>query len=188
MPLRLGVMVLLPLLVLAWAAVHLNDGLARSLPAGLAGQLALTQSALVVREAPARSLELLDLARLLAPGTLVEEGALRRQIFVVAQGGDATRFEALSIQYLRRFRRSVYAGNFRQRFAAALTRLDFDSDRTRIARLERMLEHYGDPQTGYLSRALPMREGETDGDYDHLARTAEWLAGGDGPDGGEGEA
>ncbi len=113
---------------------------ARTLPAGLAGQLALTQSALMVREAPARSLELLDLARLLAPGTLVEEGALRRQIFVVAQGGDARRFETLAIQYLRRFRRSVYAGNFRQRFAAALTRLDFDSDRTRIASLERMLD------------------------------------------------
>lgn len=112
----------------------------RTMPAGLAGQLALTQSALMVREAPAKSLELLDLARLLAPGTLVEEGALRRQIFVVAQGGDARRFEALSIQYLRRFRRSVYAGNFRQRFAGALTRLDFDSDRTRIASLERMLD------------------------------------------------
>ncbi|MER2250118.1 chemotaxis protein [Methylorubrum podarium] len=112
----------------------------RTMPSGLAGQLALTQSALMVREAPAKSLELLDLARLLAPGTLVEEGALRRQIFVVAQGGDARRFEALAIQYLRRFRRSVYAGNFRQRFAGALTRLDFDSDRTRIASLERMLD------------------------------------------------
>lgn len=112
----------------------------RTMPAGLAGQLALTQSALMVREAPAKSLELLDLARLLAPGTLVEEGALRRQIFVVAQGGDARRFEGLAIQYLRRFHRSVYAGNFRQRFAGALTRLDFDSDRTRIASLERMLD------------------------------------------------
>ncbi len=87
-----------------------------------------------------RSLELLDLARLLSPGTLVEEGALRRQIFVVAQGGDAARFEALSIQYLRRFRRSVYAGNFRQRFAAALTRLDFGSDGAREAQLARMLD------------------------------------------------
>ncbi|MFC7662065.1 hypothetical protein ACFQWF_30275 [Methylorubrum suomiense] len=54
--------------------------------------------------------------------------------------GSAARFEALSIQYLRRFRRSVYAGNFRQRFAAALTRLNFDNDRTRVASLERMLE------------------------------------------------
>ena len=39
--------------------------------------------------------------------------------------------------------------------------------------------------TGYLSRALPFREGDTGGDYDHLARVLEWSAGGDG-DGGEG--
>ena len=47
-------------------------------------------------------------------------------------------------------------------------------------RLEQLLLHYNDPTTGYLSRALPFREGETDGDYDHLARVLEWSAGGDG--------
>lgn len=52
-------------------------------------------------------------------------------------------------------------------------------------RLEQLLSHYNDPTTGYLSRALPFREGETDGDYDHLARVLEWSAGGDG--GAEGE-
>lgn len=49
-------------------------------------------------------------------------------------------------------------------------------------RLEALLDHYNNPDTGYLSRALPFREGETDGDYDHLARVLEWSAGGDGPD------
>ncbi len=44
-----------------------------------------------------------------------------------------------------------------------------------------------DPKTGYLSRALPFREGEIDGDYDHLARVLEWSAGGDGPDEDDGE-
>ena len=48
------------------------------------------------------------------------------------------------------------------------------------ARLEKLLLHYRDPQTGYLSRALPFREGEIDGDYDHLARVLEWSAGGPG--------
>ncbi|KTS24746.1 chemotaxis protein MotC, partial [Methylobacterium indicum] len=61
----------------------------RTQPPGLAGQLALTQAAVTVREAPRKAIELLDLARLLAPGTLVEEGALRREIFIHAQGGDA---------------------------------------------------------------------------------------------------
>jgi ATP-dependent helicase/nuclease subunit B len=49
------------------------------------------------------------------------------------------------------------------------------------SRLEKLLIHYQDPASGYLSRALPFREGETDGEYDHLARVLEWSAGGDGP-------
>ncbi len=52
-------------------------------------------------------------------------------------------------------------------------------------RLGRLIEHYRHPQNGYLSRALPFREGDTDGDYDHLARVLEWSAGADEP-GGEG--
>ena len=111
-----------------------------SMPVSLGAQLAMAQSALVVRDDPVQSIRLLDLARLLAPGTLVEEGALRREIFVLAQADDLTKFEALAIQYLRRFRHSVYAGNFRQRFAAALTRLDFTGDGARFARLQAMLD------------------------------------------------
>ncbi len=45
--------------------------------------------------------------------------------------------------------------------------------------LEKLLGHYGRVETGYKSRALPFREGDTDGDYDHLARVLEWSAGGD---------
>jgi ATP-dependent helicase/nuclease subunit B len=51
-------------------------------------------------------------------------------------------------------------------------------------RLEKLLDYYKDERTGYLSRALPFREGETDGDYDHLARVLEWSAGGDDGEGG----
>jgi ATP-dependent helicase/nuclease subunit B len=46
-------------------------------------------------------------------------------------------------------------------------------------RLEQLLQYYNDPANGYLSRALPFREGETQGDYDHLARVLEWSAGSD---------
>ncbi len=113
---------------------------AQGVPPSLGGQLALVQATLAVRDDPVLAVRLLDLARLIAPGTLVEEGALRREVFVLAQLGDIARFEALSIQYLRRFRHSVYAGNFRQRFAAALTRLEFGNDRGRFARLDAMLK------------------------------------------------
>ena len=54
------------------------------------------------------------------------------------------------------------------------------------ARLERLLFHYNDPATGYLSRALPFRVSDTDGAYDHLARVLEWSAGaGEASDGAE---
>lgn len=55
------------------------------------------------------------------------------------------------------------------------------------ARLEKLLLHYQNPSTGYLSRALPFREGEPGGDYDHLARVLEWSAGGEGAEPGDAE-
>ena len=52
------------------------------------------------------------------------------------------------------------------------------------ARLTELLTAYRDPQKGYLSRALPFKESDLTGDYDHLARVLEWSAGG-ADDGGE---
>ncbi|MCO6390988.1 double-strand break repair protein AddB [Aliihoeflea aestuarii] len=49
-------------------------------------------------------------------------------------------------------------------------------------RLERLIAYYQKPENGYVSRAVPFREGDFSGDYDHLARVHEWSAGGD--DGG----
>lgn len=117
----------------------LNEVDVHLLPPVLSGQIALVQSALIVRDDPAKAVALLDYVRLQLPGTLVEEAALRREIFVVSQLKDVNKFEALARQYLHRFRRSVYGGNFRQRFAAALTRLEFAKDETKFARLVSML-------------------------------------------------
>ena len=53
-------------------------------------------------------------------------------------------------------------------------------------RLAQLLADYQQPGKGYLSRALPFRETDLTGDYDHLARVLEWSAGGDtGGEGGE---
>ena len=51
--------------------------------------------------------------------------------------------------------------------------------------LTMFLDGFNMPSTGYLSRALPFRESDMDGDYDHLARVLEWSAGGD--NGGDGQ-
>ncbi|WP_243374153.1 chemotaxis protein MotC [Microvirga solisilvae] len=99
-----------------------------SLPPMLSAQMALVQSALLVRSDAKKSNDLLDYVRLQAPGTLLEEGALRRQVFVSSQTGDMKKFLALSSGYLRRYRHSIYAGNFRQRLASVLTRIDFGKD------------------------------------------------------------
>lgn len=52
-------------------------------------------------------------------------------------------------------------------------------------RLERLLAHYHEPANGYRSRALPFREADYSGSYDHLARVHEWASGGG--DDGDGE-
>ena len=44
-------------------------------------------------------------------------------------------------------------------------------------RLELLVAHYKLLESGYKSRALPFREGDMDGEYDHLARVLEWSAG-----------
>ncbi len=52
-------------------------------------------------------------------------------------------------------------------------------------RLEELILHYANQKAGYLSRALPFRETEVSGYYDHLARVLEWSAGADSGEGGE---
>ena len=92
------------------------------------------------RKSPPRHWSHFDDARLLAPGTIVEEAALRRQIALLAAGGNADRYEALATQYLRRFPNSVYAGGFRQQFAVAIAG-PYAMRRSpgRLGRLESML-------------------------------------------------
>lgn len=112
---------------------------ARDFPASMGSQLAIAQAALVVAEDPKQAAAFLDIARLLSPGTLAEEAALRREILVAGELQDAGKFESLSRQYLQRFRHSVYAGNFRQKFAAALTRMEFIGDHEQLPRLDEIL-------------------------------------------------
>lgn len=110
-----------------------------SFPPTMSAQLALVQSALVVRKDPAKSDALLDFVRLQAPGTLLEEAALRRQVFVASQTNHVEKFQSLATDYLRRFRHSVYAGNFRQRLASAATRIDFGQDKSRFGGFVEMM-------------------------------------------------
>ena len=121
-------------------AAELLGGIeARKLDPGMAGHVAYVQGELTAKKEPIKALAHLDDARLLSPGTIVEEAALRRQIAVLAAAGKADRYEFLATQYLRRFPSSVYAGGFRQQFAAAIAAHTNAGEPGRLARLEGIL-------------------------------------------------
>ena len=93
---------------------------ARGLPLRLAGPMAFAQSVIETSHDSAKAIELLDLARLLAPGTLVEEAALRREVMLEANQHKVERVARLARQYASRFGASVYAEAFLQNLAGAL--------------------------------------------------------------------
>jgi chemotaxis protein MotC len=112
----------------------------RTIPSGMGGQVALVQGALFARSEASLAIERLDDARLLLPGTLVEEAALRREILLVGQAEDFDKFEFLTLAYIRHYRNSVYAGDFWQRFSTGLTQSSLALDDRRFARIAALLE------------------------------------------------
>lgn len=98
--------------------------------AELGGFLALIKGTVRALENPAEGLAILDKARLLSPGSLVEETALRRSITLAATAGDIGRFLTASEQYVRRFLKSPYASHFADGFINGVVslqdRLDMD--------------------------------------------------------------
>jgi chemotaxis protein MotC len=105
----------------------------------IAGHVALIQASLSGTDDLPKVVALLDLARLMSPGTLVEEAALRREIGLVAQMDNFDKFLALSRQYLDRFRNSIYADNFVEVLAGAAVQLAVAPDPARFARLDPLI-------------------------------------------------
>ncbi len=95
----------------------------RTLDPALGAQVAFVQSILLANVDREKAIAKLDLARLLAPGGLVEEAALRREIGLLGETADFGKFAELSRQYWTRFRRSPYAENFLRQFMSAVARI-----------------------------------------------------------------
>lgn len=85
---------------------------ARRLPPIPGGHLALVQGSALIGEDNARAIVLLDVARLLMPGSLVEEAALRREIAILDPVRDVSKLALLSARYASKYLSSPYAQNF----------------------------------------------------------------------------
>ncbi len=105
----------------------------------VAGQLAFAQSVLTTAKDPRKALDLLDMARLLAPGTLVEEAALRREILLVGDLRQTSRVAFLARQYLERYGRSLYAVDFVSTLAKTAIRSDLCATLDDLAKFEALL-------------------------------------------------
>eukprot|EP01037_Dinobryon_pediforme_P007304 gene7304-7375_t len=89
-------------------------------PASLGSHVAFAQAALAVKDDPEKAIKLLDVARLLAPGTLIEEAALRRELTLLKGPEKIDAYFRLAIQYLRRFNKSLYSDEVRKRLIRVL--------------------------------------------------------------------
>jgi chemotaxis protein MotC len=112
---------------------------ARNLPSGLGGHLALVQATLLANQDKVKALQLLDLARLLEPGTLVEEAALRKEMFLIGSTGDLDKFALLARRYMHGFAKSVYAENFKQLEIKMASDIGKGDSAESNARLEQLL-------------------------------------------------
>ncbi len=100
----------------------------KTLEPRLAGQVAFARSVLETKRDPKAAAALLDWARLVAPGGLVEEAALRREIALIAEGRDAPRAAMLTRQYASRFGASLYAVDFFRELARLIARFGLADD------------------------------------------------------------
>jgi chemotaxis protein MotC len=94
----------------------------------LAGTVAFARSVLRTRRDPKGAVADLDWARLVAPGGLVEEAALRREIALLAEASDAPRVALLTRQYADRFSASLYAPDFFRDLARLIARTGLADD------------------------------------------------------------
>ncbi len=102
--------------------------------------LALVKGSVLAEDEPEVAVAMLDRARLLSPGTLVEEAALRRSIAIAAAIGDTGRFLKASEQYVRGYLRSPYASQFADNFVAGVVTLHAAIDLDAVSAIASLMD------------------------------------------------
>jgi chemotaxis protein MotC len=157
-------------------ATQLLDGVdVETLDRSVGGHVALVRALLVAKSDQRKAIALLDRARIIAPGTMVEEAALRRQAILAAKVGDLDAFEALSSQYFRRFASSIFERSFERQFAKEVVSKSYAADTKRLPKLEKLLRGLSEIQRRETCLAIA-EEGIAVADVE-IVRFAARLAG-----------
>jgi chemotaxis protein MotC len=130
-----------------------------SLPPTLAGRVALVKAILTSTEDLKAALSLLGTARALMPGTLVEEGALRRCISFAGKLSDIEQLEHCASSYIRRFPKSLYWKDFEESFTLGLIETDYMKAGGTIPRLNVILKDL--PSASYREMLLMISRAAT---------------------------
>ena len=107
-----------------------------TLPLSMSAHFILARSMIASSQDLNQALIYLNEARRSAPGTLVEEAALRRAIRVTGETKDFEYFRFLTQTYLRRFRKSYYILDFLKNFSFTLVRMTNEKEEELILLLE----------------------------------------------------
>lgn len=118
------------------AAANMQSIETASMPTGARPFMLLVKGSILARDQPGPALQLFDLVRLEAPGTLVEEAALRRSMPAAVSTGEGGRFLQLARQYARRFLRSPYATQFADELVKGIVALHGKID---LAQVEQVI-------------------------------------------------
>lgn len=127
-----------------------------SLPPTLAGRVALVKAILTSADDLKAALLLLGTARAFMPGTLVEEGALRRCISFAGKLPDIEQLEHCASAYIRRFPKSIYWKDFEESFTLSLIEMDYLKAGGTMPRLNIILKDL--PPASYGNMLLTISE------------------------------
>ena len=112
----------------------------RELEMPLASRVALVKGIIHQPLEPEEAIKNFELARLFAPGSLVEQGALRRQSIVESRLGRWHRAEKMARRYLRQFGGSVYAQTYYRELAEQLANEPDNRDEDQFNRLRKLFD------------------------------------------------
>lgn len=128
----------------------------RVLPISISAQFALAKSMVVSSSDLDLAKKHLNHARLLAPGTLIEEAAIRRAIRIAGEQKDLKEFIKLSHIYMYRFRYSLYFNDFLKNYTYSLVRMPKEHLPKLMKELKKITNELSDDQqitiSSYISR------------------------------------